>query len=220
MDRLIVETEKKMKQETKIEKKESLFPDLKIETNTFHKTEYLNSLDKLTIADIKRKEEEKRDEEFKIEKKVLLENQYQTNTVKQAQLKQEESQKIIEKPNYDLIEQPKKFVKLKTNAEEKKKSKKKVAGIILACALGAGAIVCVSNAVIIDNMNSHLLQIDEQYNINLLKYLKNLTDLDSTKKSMEIIETYPEETLPAGQNSQKSNWFDKICNFIGGIFGG
>ena len=64
------------------------------------------------------------------------------------------------------------------------------------------------------------MQIDETYKLNLAKYLKNINNLDQAQNSMEFLETYPEDLLDAGDTGEKSNWFDRFCNFIGGIFGG
>jgi len=69
-------------------------------------------------------------------------------------------------------------------------------------------------------MSSSFLQLEDVYNINLQKYLNNIYNLDTTKKSMEMLETYPEDLLEAGDFGEKTNWFDTLCNFIGGIFGG
>ncbi len=142
--------------------------------------------------------------------------QEKTESVKQTT----SSANVIEKPNYDLIEQNVKVVKIKKKKSEKSKKRTKAAGIALACALAGCAIVCVTNTVIIDQMNSEFIQIDENYNFNLATYLRNIYNLDTTKNSMEMIETYPEDLLEAGDLGQESNWFDRLCNFIGGIFGG
>ncbi|MBP3432035.1 MAG: hypothetical protein J6K39_04205 [Clostridia bacterium] len=194
--------------------------------------QYLNSFKNMTVADIKREEEQKKQEDFKEEKKVLLEKQFEKveqknefqieeNTNIQAEEEtKKQSVNIIEKPNYDLLEENKKIVKLKKASPQKKVRKKKFAGIMLACALAASAIICVTNCVLIDNLNSNYLQIEDTYKLNLRKYLQDITKLDTTKKSMEMIETYPEELLDAGELGQKTNWFDRLCNFLGGLFGG
>lgn len=69
-------------------------------------------------------------------------------------------------------------------------------------------------------MNSNYLQISETYNLNLLDYLKNINNLDNAQNGMEMIETYPDELLEAGDIGKENNWFDRICNYIVGIFGG
>ena len=234
MDRLIVEKETEKKEVTadKTQEKPSVSIKLKVKEEqkpqaqqTTLKTEYLNSLEDMTIGDIKRQEEKKEAEQFKIDKEILIQQQFENSENEKQPAKEQKpqakvSQNIIEKPNYDLIEENKKIVKLKKKAKAKNVNKKKVAGIALACALGASAIVCVTNTILIDNMNTQFIQIDETYKLNLAKYLQNIYKLDTTKQSMEIIETYPDELLDAGDLGEYSNWFDKICSFLGGLFGG
>jgi len=219
MDKLIAEKETKVKvEEEKIENQKTNYNELVVKEQPPIQTEYLNSLENITLADVKRKEDEKKLEEFKIEKEILIQQQFESEEVEKEE--EQVCQNIIEKPNYDLIEENKKVVKLQSKKKSKAKSKKKFAGLAIACALGAGAIICVTNAVIIDNMSSGFVQLEEVYKMNLMKYLKNIADLDTTKKSMEIIETYPDEVLNAGEVGNSTNWFDRFCNFIGGIFGG
>lgn len=234
MDRLIVEkeTEKKEVTANKTQETPSVSIKLKVKEEqkpqaqqTTLKTEYLNSLEDMTIGDIKRQEEKKEAEQFKIDKEILIQQQFENSENEKQPAKEQKpqakvSQNIIEKPNYDLIEENKKIVKLKKKAKAKNVNKKKVAGIALACALGASAVVCVTNTILIDNMNTQFIQIDETYKLNLAKYLQNIYKLDTTKQSMEIIETYPDELLDAGDLGEYSNWFDKICSFLGGLFGG
>ena len=235
MDRLVEEPQTETKEThpaVKIKLKETT-PISQTEQNVEKTTEvpeqesensrYINSFKDITVADIKRQQEEKEVAEFEKQKEDLIQAQFSSSPA-QVEEKQEKTQsvnvKVIEKPNYDLIEENKKIIKLKKKTKSKSINKKKVAGIVLACTLGASAIVCVTNAVMIDSMNSSFVQIDETYNLNLAKYLKNLYKLDTTKNSMDIIETYPEEKHEAGDLGQHSNWFDKICSFIAGLFGG
>lgn len=230
MDRLVVDNEieekvEKAKTETKVEVKPLSSDASKVLPVHLSKepqiqTEYLNSLENLTIADVKKSEDTKKTEEFKLEKETLIEKQFEEPKEEPQKVEQQESQKILEKPNYDLISSPKKVIKLKSKSQEKKKASKKALGIALACALSISGVICVTNTIIIDNMSSNFLQIDETYKLNLAKYLKNLTKLDTTKQSMEFLESYPEENLDAGDLGEKTNWFDRLCNFIGGFFGG
>ncbi len=228
MERLIVEKEVEKKEVVTEQKQEQPKVSIKLKlkeepNNITPSTEYLNSLDNsMTIGDLKRQEEKKKEEQFKIDKEVLIQQQFQQS--KQEQPKEEKtqqvSQKVIEKPNYDLIEENKKIVKLKKKTKTKSVNKKKVASIALACALGASAVVCVSNAILIDNMSSSFVQIDETYKLNLAQYLQNIYKLDTAKKGMEIVETYPDDLLDAGDLGEYSNWFDRLCSFLGGLFGG
>ena len=110
MDRLIAEKEVETKTEKKVE--------IKVEEKTKPSSQYVNSFENLTVADIKRQEEKRQAEEFKVEKEELIKEQFKPQEeVKAAQA----SQKIIEKPNYDLIEENKKIVKLHSKKKEKKK---------------------------------------------------------------------------------------------------
>lgn len=133
----------------------------------------------------------------------------------------QEASSVIEKPNYDFLQEPKRTIILSKKSEQKKKKiSKKTAGIVLACALAGSSVICATNAVLIDQMSSSFVQIDETYKFNLAKYLKNINNLDATKKSMDFLETYPDDLLNAGDLGEKSNWFDRLCNFLGGLFGG
>ena len=105
----------------------------------------------------------------------MIQQQFESEEVEKEE--EQVCQNIIEKPNYDLIEENKKVVKLQCKKKSKAKSKKKFAGLAIAGALGAGAIICVTNAVIIDNMSSGFVQLEEVYKMNLMKYLKNLIHL-------------------------------------------
>lgn len=198
---------------------------------------YISSFADMTVADIRKEEEKKKAQEAAEERLRLLEEERIQEQIRaeeertkeeSLQITQEErvndatenanGTTVIEKPNYDLLES--KVIKLKKNTPQKKKRSKKLAGLILACALGGAAIICVTNCVILDQMNSNFLQIEDNYNLKLGKYLRDINNLDATKQSMEMIETYPEDLLDAGDLGQKSNWFDRLCNFIGGLFGG
>ena len=161
------------------------------------------------------------------EKEKLIEKQYEKEEAPQQDqkeekvFKQEVSQNIIEKPNYDFIQESDKGVKLSRKENAKKKPRKKRLSLFLSIALGISAIICVSNVIAIDQMSSNLAGIEyELYEVNLPKYLKDIADLDTTKKGMEFIETFPEEEFDAGEAGKKSNWFDKLCNFFSGLFGG
>lgn len=198
---------------------------------------YLNSLENITVAEFLQREQEKDAKAFEKEKDALIEKLYQPTSVPEqenitaqaesqaAQPKmQQQSAGVIEKPNYDFLEENKKIVKLTRRASEKKKSSKKLsskaAGIMIACALGASSVVCVANVALIDQMSASYFEIGETYKVNLAKYLKKISNLDATKKSMQFLETYPEDILDAGDVGQFSNWFDRLCNFIAGLFGG
>ena len=188
-------------------------------------TAYLQSLENKTVEDIMEERRKKEAEEFAKEKEKLIEAQYAKKEEKpDVKIEEKPLEKTIEKPNFDLMEENKSVVRLfkrhKMETKQKKKKASKVGAIALTCALAGAGIVCVANTIIIDNMNKSLLQIDETYRLNLQKYLKEITKLDQTNKSLEFLDTYPDDLLDAGEIGEKSNWFDKLCNFFGGIFGG
>ena len=228
MDKLVLEKETETQTEKEVVvtetsefKEEQTVEKVEIEEiqEVPSQTKYLSSLENMTIADFKKQEDEKKTVEFEKEKEVLIAQQYEK--IDQP-ITEQVSQNIIEKPNYDLIKENKKIIKLKSKqqTQKKKKTNKKLATVAIACALGIGAVISVVNCAIIDNMSANYVQIDETYKLNLSKYLKNINNLDQAQNGMEMIETYPEEILDAGDVGEKSNWFDRLCNFIGGIFGG
>ncbi len=149
---------------------------------------------------------------------AAIENQIQE--ISQENENTQENSSVIEKPNYDFLQEPKTIKLSKKSAKAKKKHSAKTAGIVLACALAGSAIICATNAVLIDQMSASFVEIDETYKFNLAKYLKSINNLDATKKSMDFLETYPDDLLQAGDLGEKSNWFDRLCNFLGGLFGG
>lgn len=195
---------------------------------------YVESFEGQTIADIKRQEEEKQHQEFLVEKEKLIQQQFeekkelkQEKAEEKQEIKQETKQEekksvnIIEKPNYDLIEEPKKTIKLKRKEKQKTEKKpNKLASIVLACALGICTVISIVNFSVLDQMENNISNLEQTYNLRIDKYIKNILNLDTTKKSMEFIETYPDELLDAGELGKKSNWFDRLCNFLGGLFGG
>lgn len=206
---------------------------------------YLQLFENKTVADLMREDAERQSAELQVlekQKESLAESAFDPNMTigefqKSAKEKvesevQETSQiandvqstqeniSIIEKPNYDFLQEPKTIKLSKKSEKAKKKRSSKKAGIVLACALAGSAVICVTNAVLIDQMSASYVQIDETYKFNLAKYLKNINNLDATKKSMDFLETYPDDLLNAGDLGEKSNWFDRLCNFLGGLFGG
>lgn len=242
MDKLLAETKVKENfDETEIEtQKEEQVSESVVENKNDQdsppQNSYISSFENVTIADVKKESaKENLQKEFeglsareklfpqRYQKEVVEEENQTSCLTKEKDLPESETSSgnsIIEKPNYDLLETNKKIIKLKNNVAPKKKRNKKLVGLALACALGGTSIICVTNCVILDQMNSSFLQIEDSYKLNLAKYLRDIYNLDATKNSMEMLETYPDKMLDAGDLGQKSNWFDRLCNFIGGIFGG
>ena len=233
MDRLIlekveketkVETEKKqtaIEQQSEVKKTDNLSKaETQIQEKKAEKIEYndsyVSSFENLTISDVKQleSEEEKTVEEEKfsepqgeqeVEKEqiVLQETQEQSEPVKKL---------VIERPNYDFIGDK------KTGAKKKKKSKLKAA--LLCCTLAACCVGCVTGSIVIDNLNSQYIELQDEYSLNLATYLRNINNLNATNQGLEFIETYPEDINEISSIGETTNWFDNLSNFIAGIFGG
>ena len=144
--------------------------------------------------------------------------------------KQSKESSIIEKPNYDFSEElpPEKEEKIFKIEKVKEEAKPKFNGKKLRIALfslcmAVFTIWGVANVVKIDIMQ-HKFDVlyNEYYNINLPNYLKNLAQLDAVNESNmdNLFETIPEEKVPPQTIEKKSNWFDRICEFLVGLFGG
>lgn len=235
MDRLILEkVEKEIKVET--EKKQTAIeqqPEVK-ETDNLSKAEtqiqeekaekieyndsYVSSFENLTISDVKQLESEEEktveeesekfsepqvEQEVEKEQIVLQETQEQSEPVKKL---------VIERPNYDFIGDK------KTGTKKKKKSKLKAA--LLCCTLAACCVGCVTGSIVIDNLNSQYIALQDEYSLNLATYLRNINNLNATNQGLEFIETYPEDINEISSIGETTNWFDNLSNFIAGIFGG
>lgn len=235
MDRLILE---KVEKETKVEteKKQTAIeqqPEVK-ETDNISKAgtqiqekkaekieyndSYVSSFENLTISDVKQLESEEEktveeesekfsepqvEQEVEKEQIVLQETQGQSEPVKKL---------VIERPNYDFIGDK------KTGTKKKKKSKLKAA--LLCCTLAACCVGCVTGSIVIDNLNSQYIALQDEYSLNLATYLRNINNLNATNQGLEFIETYPEDINEISSIGETTNWFDNLSNFIAGIFGG
>ena len=91
---------------------------------------------------------------------------------------------------------------------------------MLACALAICSVLCVSGAVMCDQLNDNYLELQDTYDLNLRTYLSNINKLNITNQGLEFLETYPEELNAPSDIGKSSNWFDRLANFIAGLFGG
>ena len=238
MDRLILEAKtkeaktevKETSVETKVEIKQEVKKETTLEEKVISKQEqkeqeiteeekeeveeviyngYLSNFENLTLSDVKSQEtvdevaEEVQSEEIEVEQKVSSPQVEEEKTVKKL---------IIEKPNYDFI--------AKSNKKEKPKRKGKLKTIVLACALAICSVLCVSGAVMCDQLNDNYLELQDTYDLNLRTYLSNINKLNITNQGLEFLETYPEELNAPSDIGKTSNWFDRLANFIAGLFGG
>lgn len=141
------------------------------------------------------------------------------------------SSSIIEKPNYDFIEpltpaQEEKIFKIERQEKEATKPKingKRLRMAIFSILLAVFGVWGIANVAKIDLLQQSYNALYEQYyNINLPNYLKNLGQLDAVNQGNmdNLFETIPEEAVPPATVEKKSNWFDRLCEFLVGLFGG
>lgn len=132
-------------------------------------------------------------------------------------------------PNYDMMESlsEQQHEKIFGQQEEislsqKRKRKLSYKSIIFALLFAVFGIWGVVNISTMEHLGSQIEVASESYNINLANYLKNLTALDTTnQENMEnLFEVIPSQTLPPTSIGETSNWFDRFCNFLTGLFGG
>lgn len=197
--------------------------------------------DKLTLNEnerlLKRKEtatlvvdkEEEVSNEIKTEQDVLLLRK-QLADEKQLKLKlAKKEQAVVDTPNYDMIKeispekrkQIYKIEKTETKVEKKPFSVgRKFKFIIFAIIFLISGAFCISSGVNLANASSMLAESQAEYELNLAKLLKKISKTDSGNKMLELIETYPSEFNDPSSIAEQTNWFDKICNFLSGLFGG
>ena len=194
-----------------LDKKFSLRADLKKEPESEPLSEYLSTFKNLTLKDVKREEAKIAPAEISSEDIEPKEEMKEVDVPKvQEEKKAKKTTLIIEKPNYDLM--PKK------KGAAKKRKKLKTA--LLACALAVCSIGAVAGSVVCDNLNSHYMQLEDGYNLNLISYINKINNLNATNKGFEFIETYPEDINEISSIGESTNWFDNLVNFITGVFGG
>lgn len=209
---LLVEIQKEQKQ--KIEEKFALENEIREDQETERALKEGKKINLFSAATFQKrnqdliKQRQKEDEEIvKLESKVS---------------------QVIEKPNYDYIEtltETEREKVFKIEKEEKVKPKvqfgrlKTIALAVLFAIFGVWGIVNIAK---LDSLNSGLTKIETLYNINLGKYVTNLAKLDLTSaENMEnLLPTIPDQKGDATDIGHHSNWFDRLCNFIAGLFGG
>ena len=175
-------------------------------------SDYLSTFKDLTLKDVKKEEVQEEIKEVEKEEVADIPESIEPEVEEPPKVKEEKKKTtlVIRKPNYDLMPKEKGIVK----------KKKKLKTALLACALAVCSIGCVAGAVVCDNMNSHYLQLEDSYNLNLIDYLNKINNLNATNKGFEFIETYPEEINEISSIGESTNWFDNLTNFITGMFGG
>ena len=133
---------------------------------------------------------------------------------------------VIETPNYDTIqelspEKRKRIFKLKKeNEKQKYKVNSKLKKAIIALSFCVLAIFCITTSVEISKASQNLQQIENEYNASLTSLIQKIYSTETGNRSLDLFETFPEEDLAASSHYETSNWFDRFCNFLTGMFGG
>ena len=188
---------------------------------------------KVNLAELKQKSEQLKSQQQKtstrvVEKKDInffggysaqLQTQTEIEPIQEVQAIDNSS--VIETPNYDFIEplneqQQEKIFKIEKEKKEKKQASpllKKLKIIVFSLLFAVLGSWTIYNAVELSNVVT-------EYNLKLDQYLTKLGSLDSASGLNDLFPTYPEEEQDATSIGKKSNWFDRLCNFIAGIFGG
>lgn len=148
--------------------------------------------------------------------------------VAQKTIASAKSSSVIESPNYDFIEtlspeQRQKIFKEEVKEEESVKAKpKRFKLIIFSILFAIFGVWGIINIATLDNLSSQISNLSYEYDMNLIRYLDYLCRIDITNSDnmQNLFETIPKEDLPATSMGEQSNWFDRFCNFISGLFGG
>lgn len=157
-------------------------------------------------------------------------NERSTNAFSSQAFKNKPSS-VIEKPNYDFIkplsaEEEEKIFKIEKIEKSAKKSKfnsKRLRLTLFSLLMAVFTIWGIVNVARIDTLQASYNALYQQYyDINLPNYLKNLGQLDAVNQNNmdNLFETIPEESVPPTSIDKKTNWFDRICEFLVGLFGG
>ncbi len=170
------------------------------------------------------------EKDVEVEKKLEKANELKKASQADEQTNEVKTQNIVvQTPNYDLIpelppEKKKRVLHLsqqvaKEQPKQKPKTslwKKLVAGGVIALTIGLG----VSGAVELSSAVASYNAAQSEYSVNVANLIKNIASVDSGNKASELIETYPKELESPQAIKKDSNWFDRFCNFLSGLFGG
>lgn len=152
------------------------------------------------------------------------------NEIDQKEETEPKSSIIIEKPNYDFIEplseaESQKIFKISRKEKSQQKNKsfgKKLRIALFSIILGTCGVWGITNTILINKYQAELNFVTQEYIVNLPKYLQNLANLDAVNKNnMEnLFPLIPEEEVKPTTIVKQTNWFDRICEFLVGLFGG
>lgn len=150
---------------------------------------------------------------------IKQEIEIQTENKKQEYIQEDVSNEIQE-------ETPKEEKRLK-RAKFKTRLGIMIFGLVsvLACMIGW----TISNAVEIKTLTQELEQANKIYSVNVVKHISNIskaddlidensiTNIDKLGEA-QVIKLTPEKLKKPVEYSVKSNWFDRLCNWLSNLF--
>jgi len=154
---------------------------------------------------------------------VAKQTKEQTKNLFSSEVKTE---KFVEKPNFDKIEElsPEKRNKIfkveSAKADSSYKVNKKLKLGILGLCFCLLFAFCITTSIEIAKANAELQAEQSAYSANLAKLIKKINSSESGNRASSLFETYPDEDLGATSIYETSNWFDRFCSFLAGFFGG
>lgn len=171
-----------------------------------------------------KKTETKVEEKQKTETKTVTEKK-EEKIVKELFSEKANEEVVVEKPNFDKIEElppekRKKIFKVEKEKVEGKKKSKKLTLILASVCLAILAAFCITTGVEIAKANQSLQAVQSEYSANLGSLIQKIYSTETGNRSLSLFETFPEEDLTASSFYQTSNWFDRFCKFLTGLFGG
>lgn len=173
------------------------------------------------------KETEKKEVKVKLKTEKTREVERKDRELTKKLFSEPVQEEVIEKPNFDKIEdlppeKRKKVFKVTSEKEEKqkfklnKKLKMAIIGIVF-CLLTA---FCITSGVEIAKTNAQIESVQSNYDASLTSLIQKIYSTETGNRSLNLFETFPEEDLGASSFYESSNWFDRVCNFLAGMFGG
>lgn len=135
---------------------------------------------------------------------------------------------IVEKPNFDKIqeltpEKRNKIFKLKKEKKESaptKRTSSKLKIIVLGILISLFGSFFISNTVNIIKTSQAIQDTQSSYSASLFDLMQKISSTESGNRILDLFETYPDQNLPANTIYKSSNWYDRLCDFLAGLFGG
>lgn len=174
---------------------------------------------------------------IKVEKDVQIEKE--PNTQKQTEMNLKELKKeklftstIIETPNYDFIEAsaPKTTPQTQTETKKDPKFRFRLIVAVYCIIIAICGIWVISNAVEMNSLNSSITQSNNEYYINEAQYILKISELDAVQPDEDgslspiapenIFGVQAEPLAEPTDPTVSTSWFDRVCNWLSGFFGG